>query len=187
MMIRASCEHTAPVADSAVVALGALLSTRALTLIADNVLCVGELGCLALVQLLERDLVLLLYAASLLWHVSARATRHAAEAAHAWHSPKAAHTAEHLRKDVVHVWLLAAAASGVEGGHAVGIVEVALVIVGKNLVGLFCGLEADLCLFTLLDCDLVGVVCEGSLVLLVSMVGGGHSWWRWMQPCDMPS
>jgi len=64
-----------------------------------------------------------------------------------------------LRKDVVHIRLLAAATSRVEGGHAVSIVEVALVIVGQDFVGLFRGLEADLCFLTLLDGDLVGVVC----------------------------
>lgn len=40
-----------------------------------------------------------------------------------------------------------------------GVVEVALVIVGQNLVGLFRRLEADLGFLTLLDGDLVGMVC----------------------------
>lgn len=39
------------------------------------------------------------------------------------------------------------------------IVEVALVVIGQNFVGLFRRLEADLCFLALLDGDLVGVVC----------------------------
>jgi hypothetical protein len=141
------------------VALGSLLSARALALVANNVLGIGELGRLALVQLLERDLVLLLYAASLPGHVAPRAAGHAAHAAEASHSWHSAHPTKHLREDVVHVGLFAATASRVEGGHAVGIIEVALVIVGQNLVGLFRRLEADLCLLALFDGNLVGVVC----------------------------
>jgi hypothetical protein len=41
----------------------------------------------------------------------------------------------------------------------VGIVELALIIVGQDFVGLFCRLEADLCFFALFDGDLVGMVC----------------------------
>lgn len=54
-----------------------------------------------------------------------------------------------------------------------GIVKVALVIVGENLVGLLCGFEADLCFLAFLDGDLIGVVCERSLGLFVRMVGQG--------------
>jgi hypothetical protein len=64
-----------------------------------------------------------------------------------------------LRKNIVHIGLLAAATGRVEGGHAVGVVEMAFVIVGQNLVGLFRRLEADLGFLTLLDGDLVGMVC----------------------------
>jgi hypothetical protein len=63
-----------------------------------------------------------------------------------------------LRKDVVHVWLLTAAAGGVEGGHAVCIVEVALVVIGEDFVGLLRGLETDLCFFALFHGDLVRVM-----------------------------
>ena len=40
-----------------------------------------------------------------------------------------------------------------------GVVEVALVIVGEDFVGLFRRLEANLCFLALFDGDLVGVVC----------------------------
>lgn len=159
-VIRGTCEHTAAITNSAVVALGALLAARTLALVAHDVLRVGELGGLALVQLLERNLILLLYVGSLPGHIAPTgSTRHAAEASHAGKAAHSTHAAEHLREDVVHVWLLAAAAGGVESGHAVGIVEVALVIVGEDLVGLFRGLEPDLCFFALFDSDLVRVVC----------------------------
>jgi hypothetical protein len=54
-------ERTAPATGSTRAALGALLSTTALAQVTDDVLCVGELGRLALVQLFQADLVLLLY------------------------------------------------------------------------------------------------------------------------------
>jgi hypothetical protein len=153
-------------------ALGPLLAARALALVAHDVLGVRELGRLALVQLLQRDLVLLLHAAALARHVAPRpAARHAAEATHTGHSTEPAHAAHHRREDVVHVRLLAAAAGRVEGGHAVRVVEVALVIVGEDLVGLFGGLEADLGFFALLDGDLVRVVGECCLCVFVRMVG----------------
>lgn len=151
--------RTASVTDSTRVALGALLSSTALAHVADDVLGAGELGRLALVQLLQADLVLLLYRSSFPWHVSS--TGHASHAAHSRHSAKSAHSAEHLRKDVVDVRAFAAhTASGrVEGSHAVGVVHVSLVIVGEDLVGLFRGLEASLGLCAVIFCDLVGMVC----------------------------
>jgi hypothetical protein len=105
----------------------------------------------------------LLYAPSFPRNITSRTTGHAA--AHARHAPETAHAAEHLGEDIVHVGSAAhaAAAGGVEGGHAVGVVKVALVIVKKNLIGLLGGLEADLGFFALVLGDLVRVVCEGSL------------------------
>jgi hypothetical protein len=41
----------------------------------------------------------------------------------------------------------------------VRVVHFALVIVGEDLVGLFCGLEADLGFCAVVFSDLVGVVC----------------------------
>jgi len=41
----------------------------------------------------------------------------------------------------------------------VGVVEVPLVVIVKDLVRLLCGFEADLGLFALAFCDLVRVVC----------------------------
>jgi hypothetical protein len=81
--------------------------------------------------------------------------------------------------------LLAAASSGVEGRHAVCVVEVALVIIGENFVGLFGGLESNLGFFTLFDSDLVGVVCECSLAIVVKMVG--YTLDKPCEPCGMPS
>jgi hypothetical protein len=78
-------------------------------------------------------------------------------AAHSGHSTReaathAAHAAEHLRKDVIHVGPLATHAAtfrGIKGRHAMGIVEVPLVVIGEDFVSLFCSLEADLGFFAL--------------------------------------
>lgn len=44
-----------------------------------------------------------------------------------------------------------------------GVVHLALIIVGKDLVGLLRGLEADFGFFAVVFCDLVGVMCECGL------------------------
>jgi hypothetical protein len=64
-----------------------------------------------------------------------------------------------LRKNVVHVGSAAAHAVGrVEGGHAVCVVQVSLLVIVEDFVSLFRSLEADLCFFALFFGDLVGVV-----------------------------
>jgi hypothetical protein len=45
------------------------------------------------------------------------------------------------------------------------IVQLALVIVGKDLIGLRYGFELDVCFFALVFGDLVGVGCEGGFVV----------------------
>jgi hypothetical protein len=101
----------------------------------------------------------LLYRSSLAWDVST--TGHASHATHAWHTAEPAHAAEHLREDVVDIRAFAAhpAPRGVKGSHAVGVVHLALVIVGEDFVGLFRSLEASLGLCAVIFCDLVGMVC----------------------------
>lgn len=47
-----------------------------------------------------------------------------------------------------------------------GVVQLAFVIIGENLVGLLCSLEADLGFCTIFLCDLVGMMCECSLSML---------------------
>jgi hypothetical protein len=66
-----------------------------------------------------------------------------------------------LRKDVVDIRAFAThtALGGVEGRHAVGVVQMPFVIIGEDFVGLFRRLEADLGLCTVFFCDLVGVMC----------------------------
>jgi hypothetical protein len=66
-----------------------------------------------------------------------------------------------LREDVVDIRAFAAHATlgWVKGRHTMGIVEVSLVIVGEDFVGLFRSLEADLGLCAVIFCDLVGVMC----------------------------
>ena len=177
--------RTSPVANATGVALGPLLATGALALRADNVLGVGELCRLALVQFLEGHFVLLLNAPPFPWDIASRTTRHTA--AHARHASEAAHSAKHLGEDIVHVGSAAhaaAAAGGVEGGHAMGVVEVALIIVEEDLVGLLGGLKADLGFFALLLGDLVWVVCEGGLGVLGA---GRRGHGRIGAPCGRPS
>jgi hypothetical protein len=48
----------------------------------------------------------------------------------------------------------------------VGIVEVPLVVIVENFVGLLRGLEPDFCFFALSFGDLVWVVCECGLLLV---------------------
>jgi hypothetical protein len=137
-------------------ALSTLLAATAFTDGTNDVLGVGELGRLALVELFEADLVLLLYRTTLPRDIAT--TGHAA-ASHTRHATKSAHAAEHLRKDVVHVGAAAAhAVGGVERGHAVRVVKVSLIVIVKDFVGLLCSLEPDLSFSTLFFCDLVGVV-----------------------------
>jgi|TARA_R110002003_G_scaffold61_2_gene5509 hypothetical protein len=139
--------------------LRALLAAAAFAYRAYHVLRVGELGSLALVELFQADLVFLLHRPSFARHLSS--ARHAAHARHPTEPPAhAAHAAEHLREDVVHVRTAGAhAVCGVEGGHAVGVVEVALLVVVEDLVGLFRGLEADFGFGAVVFCHLVGVMC----------------------------
>jgi hypothetical protein len=138
-------------------ALSTLLAATAFADGTNDVLGVGELGRLALVELFEADLVLLLYRTTLPRDIAT--TGHAA-ASHTRHATKSAHAAEHLRKDVVHVGAAAAAhaVGGVERGHAVRVVKVSLIVIVKDFVGLLCSLEPDLSFSALFFCDLVGVV-----------------------------
>lgn len=134
--------------------LGLLLATRALTLAAKNLLVGGKLDSLAAVELLERDLVLLLLI---------RATSRSARATWASGTTRATRThakAEHLGKDIVEVDLGTArtAAGLIEGGHAVNIVELALLLIAKNFVCLCDFLELDFGLFSMLFGDLVWMV-----------------------------
>lgn len=156
--------RTLPVALAALVCLSALFATAALALFAHHLLCVGEPGSLALVQLLQRDLVLALYIlpfprlSPTPWHPPH--TAHTGHTPHAWHAVSEAHTAEHLRKDVVDVGALAHATSSrrVEGGHAVRVVQLSLVVIVEDLVCLTGCFEAHFGLAAFRLCDLVGVV-----------------------------
>jgi hypothetical protein len=139
-------------------ALSTLLATTALADGTNDVLGVGELGRLALVELLEADLVLLLYRTTFPRDV-ATAGHTAAHSSHTGHPAEASHATKHLRKDVIHVGAAAAhAVGGVEGGHAVRVVQVSLIVIVEDFVGLFCRLESDLSFSALFFCDLVRVV-----------------------------
>jgi hypothetical protein len=153
-------KRTPPGARGASVCLCALLAATTLAHGADDVLRIRELGRLALVQLFQRDLVLLLYRSSFARYISATGhASHATHSRHTSHAAHAAHAAEHLREDVVHVRPAAHAAfGGVEGRHAVGVVHFTLVIVGENFVGLFCRLEAPFGFLAVVFCDFVGMV-----------------------------
>jgi hypothetical protein len=140
-------------------ALSTLLAATALADGTNDVLGVGELGRLALVKLLEADLVLLLYRTTFPRDI-ATAGHTAAHSSHTRHAAEASHATKHLRKDVIHVGTAAAAHAigGVEGRHAVRVVQVSLIVIVEDFVGLFRRLESDLGFSALFFCDLVGVV-----------------------------
>jgi hypothetical protein len=156
--------RTLPVALAALVRLRALLATASLALFAHHLLGIGEPGSLALVQLLQRDLVLALYVlpfprlSPAAWHTSH--TAHTGHSSHAWHVSGKAHAAEHLREDVVDIGSLAhaAASRGIEGGHAVRVVEVSFFVIVEDLVRLAGCFEAHFGFLTFMLCDFVGVV-----------------------------
>jgi hypothetical protein len=157
--------RTLPIALTALVRLRALLATASLALFAHHLLGIGEPGSLAFVEFLQRDLVLALYIlpfpglSPAAWH-SAHAA-HAGHTTHAWwHVSGEAHAAEHLREDVVDVGSLAHAAASrrIEGGHAVRVVEVSLVVIVEDLVCLAGCFEAYFSFLALVLCDFVGVV-----------------------------
>ncbi|POR33012.1 hypothetical protein TPAR_06775, partial [Tolypocladium paradoxum] len=103
------------------------LPARTLTLAAEDLLVGGKLDRLALVELLERHLVLLLLVGSSSW-----ASRYTGAAGPA--GP--AHVeAKHLRENVVEVDLGAAGTTSraVKGGHAVGVIEVPLLVIAEDL------------------------------------------------------
>lgn len=139
--------------------LGLLFAARALALAAKYLLVGSKLDSLATVKLLERHLVLLLLI---------RATSGSASAAGASRASGAtgAHAkAKHLGEDIVEVDLrTAGTASGlVEGGHSVNIVELALLLIAENFVGLRDFLELGFGFFSMLFSDLVWVVPQGGL------------------------
>lgn len=143
--------HPHALAPVALLRLDLVLSTAALALAAHHPLVGCKLDGLALVELLKCDLVLLLLVGTL-----ARPPGHAG----------AAHVhAEHLGKDIIEVDFGAARSSarGIKGSHAMGIVEVALLLIAQNFVGLRYGLELRFGFRSLLLGDLVRMVLQGSL------------------------
>lgn len=152
-------DHAVALASIALCRLGLLLPARALAGPTDHLLISSELDGLALVQLFERDLVLVLLVGTLArsWGAPTTST---------WRSARATHIeSEHLGDDVVQVDVSTArTASGlIKSGHAVGVVEVALVIVAEDVVRFRDFFELDLGLCSLLFRDLVGMVFEGRL------------------------
>jgi hypothetical protein len=80
--------------------------------------------------------------------------------------------AKHLGEDIVEVDLRATrAASGlVEGGHSVNIVELALLLIAENFVGLRDFLELGFGFFSMLFGNLVWVVLQGGLFRICKKV-----------------
>lgn len=150
-----------PLAGGTLLGLGLVDAAAAAALGADDVLGGREFHRFALVQIFQRHLVFLVLvgAASHLPAPSAAHARHPA------HSRDAATHAEHVQ-DVFHVDFgthAAGAPAAVEGGHAVGVVEVSLFVVVEDLIGLAGSLESSFGLFSLLGRDFVRVVLEGLL------------------------
>jgi hypothetical protein len=93
-------------------------------------------------------------------------TTHAGHAAHTWHALSEAHAAEHLGENVVDVGSFAAhatASRGIEGSHAMGVVEVSLLVIVEDFVGLTGSLETNFGFGAFGFCDLVGVVGQCGL------------------------
>jgi hypothetical protein len=146
--------------------LGLLFAARALALAAKYLLVRSKLDSLATVKLLERHLVLLFLIGT---------TSGSASAAGASRASRASGThaeAKHLGEDVVEVDLRTTrTASGlVEGGHAVNIVELALLLIAENFVGLRDFLELGFGFFSMLFGDLVWVILEGGLFRICKKV-----------------
>lgn len=132
-----------------------ILCAAALALAANDLLLGGELDSLALVELFQGDLVGLFLVRTTSWPAGATA-RHAAAHVHA----------EHLGEDVVQVDTSGTsrpASRGIKGGHAMGVVEMALLLVHENLVCLPDGFELGFGLDPLVLGDLVGVILPRQL------------------------
>jgi hypothetical protein len=99
----------------------------------------------------------LLHTPSLLRHVSSRHTTHAA---HPRHTTESAHASEHLCEYIVHVGTGTAAhpPAGIECSHAMGIVQVPLLVIVKDFVCLFCGFESDFGFLALFFDDFIGMM-----------------------------
>lgn len=144
-----------------------LLPTLAMTQAAKDILRARKPHRLALVQVLQVHFILLflIRRPSRLLALSSRHTSHASHPGHTTHSAHTPHT-EHLLKDIVQVGTGShtGLTGAIECGHAVGIVEVSLVIIVKDVVGFLDGLELDFCFFTLGFGDFVGVTGESGLL-----------------------
>lgn len=141
-----------------------ILSTLSLAQTADDVLRAGELDRLAFIQILQGDFIILLI--GLWWSTSAHSPMHTPHPRHAAHASHTSHPpthAEHLREDIIQIRGAAGLAGAVEGVHAMGIVEMTLILIIENIVGLLDRLELDVGGFALVFGDLIRVTGEGGL------------------------
>ena len=150
---------TDPLTDRARLRLGLLLSSRAFTVSADDGLRAGKLGRLSLVELFERDLVRLLFVPTFPRPSECRAAGRIPGRTSSAH-------AKHLRQDIVEVDLgaRALAAPRIEGGHAMRIIQMSLLIIKEDLVCLADRLESNLRLGSLGLGYFIRVTGQGCLV-----------------------
>ncbi len=155
--------HTTPLAGRALLRLGLLFPTRALALRTNDVLGAGKLGRLSLVELLQRHFIFLLLVPPFAWSSGSRS------AVEGSRRPSTS-AKEHMRQDVVEIDFSAHAlpASRVKGGHAMGVVEMSLVVIIEDLVRLTDGFELDLGLLPLGLGDLVGMTGQRRLYYSLS-------------------
>ena len=133
---------TFSIARPALFRLRLLSTTTTLAVLADDIFRAREPRRLALIQLLKRHLILLhLILAPA--RTSSLPAAHASTTKRPMHALKpaaTAHTPKHLRQDIVQIRSCAttghSAGAALKGRHAVLVVQLALVIVAENLVGL---------------------------------------------------
>lgn len=137
------------------------LTTCPLARRADYIFCIRELRRLAFVQLLQCNLIFLLHAPPLPRHISAsRSSWHAAHPSHTRHTTKVHAAAKHLGEDIVDVGTVthSATPTRIECSHAMSIVEVSLVIIVKDFIGLFRGLEPHFGFYAVVFCNFIGMM-----------------------------
>lgn len=173
---------------TALVRLSLVLASAPAAHTADDVLCAREFGRLALVQLLERDFVVLHFTWRLPAFFGPAAGSHSRHASHASHASHTTHSAHEHIQDVVHIHFSAHATgpfATVKCRHAMCVVEMSFIVIVEDLVRFLNSLETNFRSRSLIFGGFVWMVGKSSLHASVrtfprqSMAQGGR--WKVMQ------
>jgi hypothetical protein len=130
---------------TAILGLGFVLSTGAITCATNNILRAGKPCSFALEQLLQRNLIRLLFIWALCWS-SPPHTRHSVHIRHATAAAAAASSShvEHLSQYIIQIYIMTVSATGaaLECRHAVRVVHMPLLVILKDFVGCLDSFEA---------------------------------------------